>query len=198
MLFLREKYGQDAYSQILRKFSKWTEQKTEWGPITLGSRISYGDFEAYQAIVYNKSALALNMLMDLLGEDVFFRSVQEFFSRFKYSSARTHDFFHTLEEVSGQELQSFLDDWFYSVKLPQIKTTKKVHKRDNEYNLHIQLVQQEKTFVFPLWVEWQQDGKKIQRKIVIDKPISEFDFVLDYKPSNVKINPNKAVPGEFN
>jgi len=87
MLFLREKYGKGAYSQILKKFSKWTEKKSKWGPISLGSRISYSDFEAYQAIVYNKSALVLNMLMDLLGEDVFFRGLQEFFSRFKYSSA---------------------------------------------------------------------------------------------------------------
>lgn len=197
MLYLREKYGQDTYGQILKKFSKWTEQKTKWGPITLGSRISYGDFEAYQAIVYNKSALALNMLMDLLGEDVFFQSLQGFFRRFKYSSARTNDFFRTLEEVSDQDLQSFLDDWFYSVKLPKIKTTKKVNKRDKEYHLRIQLVQHEKTFVFPLWVEWQLEGKKIQRKIVIDKPVSEFDFVLDYKPGKVKINPNKAVPGKF-
>ncbi|MFC2163408.1 M1 family metallopeptidase [Acidobacteriota bacterium] len=197
ILFLRDKYGKDTYGQILKKFAKWTEQKSKWGPITLGSRISYGNFEAYQAIVYNKSALVLNMLMDLLGEDVFFRGLQEFFNRFKYTAARTNDFFCVIEEVSGQDLQLFFNSWFYSVELPKIKTTTEVHKRDNGYHLNIKIVQQQGIFMFPLWVEWEQDGKKMQRKILIDKPISEFDLVLDYKPSKVKINPNKAVPGDF-
>ncbi len=197
VLFLREKYGQDAYRQILKKFSRWTEKKSKWGPITLGSRISYNDFEAYQAIVYNKTALVLNMLMDLLGEDVFFRGVQEFFSRFKYSTARTNDFFRVLEEVSGQDLESFFESWFYSVKLPKIKAIHEVRRRDNGYHLNIQVVQQEGLFVFPLWVEWQKDKNKIRKKMVINKAISEFDFVLDYKPSKVIINPNKAVPGDF-
>jgi len=197
MLFLKDKYGQDTYSQILKKFSKWTEEKSKWGPIILGSRISYCDFEAYQAIVYNKSALVLNMLMDLLGEDVFFSGMKEFFRRFKYSSAGTNDFLRVLEEVSGRDLRSFFHDWFYSVELPKIKTTRKVHKTGRGYNLNIKVVQQRGAFVFPLWVEWQRDGAKIQRKIVIEKSVSEFDIELDYKPSKVKINPDKAIPGDF-
>jgi aminopeptidase N len=196
-LFLREKYGQNTYGQILKKFSKWAEKKSKWGPITLGSRISYSDFEAYQAIVYNKSALVLNMLMDLLGEDVFFQGIQEFFTRFKYSSARTSDFFRTMEEVSGQDLRSFFDKWFYSVQLPNIKTTKTVRETETGYKLNFHVAQQDGLFVFPLWVEWQRNGMKIRKRLVIDKWISEFDIDLDYKPSKVKINPDKAVPGEF-
>jgi hypothetical protein len=197
ILFLREKYGQNTYDQILKKFSKWTEKKSEWGPITLGSRISYSDFEAYQAIVYDKSALALNMLMDLLGEDVFFKGLQEFFKSFKYSSARTGDFLRAMERISGQDLRPFFDGWFYSVQLPRVKTTKDIKKKETGYTLHIDVVQQEGMFVFPLWVEWERDGSKIRRKFVIEKSISRFDIDLDYKPSDIKINPNKVVPGEF-
>ena len=65
------------------------------------------------------------------------------------------------------------------------------------YRLNIEVVQQEGVFVFPLWLEWQRDGTKIQKKFVIDKLHSEFDVDLDYKPTKIKINPNKAVPGEF-
>jgi len=197
ILYLREKYGQGAYNQIIKNFSKWTEKKSKWGPITLGSRISYIDFEAYQAIVYDKSALVLNLMMDLLGKDVFFQGMREFFARFRYSSARTSDFFRTMEEISGQKLKPFFDRWFYSVELPKIKVTKKVQKKGAGYRLNIEVVQQEGVFVFPLWLEWQRDGTKIRKKFVIDKLHSEFDVDLDYKPTKIKINPNKAVPGEF-
>jgi hypothetical protein len=71
ILYLKEKHGESAFSDILKGMSKWVEKKSEWGPIILGSRISYFDFYAYQAIIYNKSSLVLNMLKDMLSSQAF-------------------------------------------------------------------------------------------------------------------------------
>jgi hypothetical protein len=72
-----------------------------------------------------------------------------------------------------------------------------VQKKEAGYHLSIKVVQQGEMFVFPLWVEWQGNGKRIRKKIVVDKPVSVFDIDLDYKPSKIKVNPHNAVPGEF-
>ncbi|MGD9346510.1 MAG: M1 family aminopeptidase, partial [Candidatus Aminicenantes bacterium] len=162
VLYLGKKYGQGTYSQIMKKFSSWTRKKSDWGAIVMGSRISYGDFEAYQAIIYNKAALVLNMLKDLLGEDVFFRALREFFDRYKYNAPRSKDFFETFEEISGTDLETFFKGWFESYRLPEVKVTHLVEKVDHGYRLKLNVVQLKGTFDFPLWIEWKEDGERFR------------------------------------
>ncbi|MBN1225115.1 MAG: hypothetical protein JXB23_17835 [Candidatus Aminicenantes bacterium] len=197
ILYLREKYGQGTYGQILKKLSNWTKKKSEWGPITLGSRISYLDFEAYQAIVYDKSALIVNMLMDFLGEDVFFQGLQEFFHRFKYSAPRTHDFFRVFQQVSGKDLRKFFDGWFKSNRLPDVKIKETVLQKNGGYQISFNVVQLRGVFEFPLWIEWQENGKTIEKMLHISHAVSNFDFNTAVKPAKIRVNSNKAVPGTF-
>jgi hypothetical protein len=114
ILYIRERRGEGIFSQILQKFSAWTEKKSVWGPITLGSRLSHSDFEAFQSIIYNKASLVLNMLMGILGEEMFFKGLREFFHNYKYSAARTRDFIETMERISGRDLKIFFEGWFDS------------------------------------------------------------------------------------
>jgi len=197
ILYLREKYGAGVYDRILKWISDWAEKKSEWGPITLGSRISYLDFEAYQAIVYDKAALVMNMLMDLLGEEVFFKGLQEFFRRFKYSSARTRDFFMTFQEVSGQDLKQFLQGWFYSYRLPEIKVKEHVQQKDKGYLLSLEVVQLNDVFEFPLWIEWQENGLTVRKMIRVSGPAGSFDFETSAKPTKIRVNADRAIPGKF-
>jgi len=197
-LYLIERRGEGVFPSILRKFSQWTGKKSIWGPITLGSRLNYHDPEAYQTIIYNKATLALNMLRDLLGEEAFFKGLQEFFSRHKYSAASTRDFIKTIEEVSGKDLAVFFKNWFDSYVLPEVKVTHSVLKGEGGYNLKLRITQQKELFVFPLWVEWNENGNRVKKRLIIDEQDEEFDFELKSKPRRIKINPNKAVPGRFN
>lgn len=197
ILYLREKHGDSVFSSILKKMSGWTEKKAKWGPITFGSRISHFDFFAFQSIVYDKSSLALNMLRDLLGEELFFKGIKEFFERFKYQAARTNDFVATLSEISGQDLGPFFRGWFMSHRLPEVKVTHQVERTEEDYLLKFHIAQLRNPFVFPLWVEWIQNGKRVRKMIVVDKREHTVEFKLPQKPTKIKINPDKAVPGKF-
>ncbi len=197
VIYLREKYGEGTYSQIMKRFSSWTGKKTKWGSILMGSRISYGDFEAYQAIVYNKAALVLNMLKDLLGEDVFFQALNEFFVRHKYSAPRSKEFFDTFEEISGEDLDLFFKGWFESYQLPEVKVAHHVEKTELGYQLRLNVVQLRGTFDFPLWIEWDENGGRVRKKVRVNRAVSEFIFEQEQEPKNIKINPNEWIPGNF-
>jgi aminopeptidase N len=197
VLYLREKYGEGTYSQIMKKFSSWTRKKSNWGAIMMGSRISYGDYEAYQAIVYNKAALVLNMLNDLLSEDVFFQALGEFFERHKYTAPRSKDFFDTFEEISGISLDMFFRGWFESYQLPEIKVTHLVEKADSGYLLKLNVVQLKGIFEFPLWIEWEENNDRFRKKVRVNNAVSEFVFEREKEPENIKINPDDWVPGKF-
>jgi len=197
ILYLREKYGEAAFSNILKKMSWWTGKKTKWGPIIFGSRISQFDFFAFQSIVYNKSSLVLNMLKDMLGEDVFFWGIREFFNKFKYQAARTNDFVVTLSEISQKDLRPFFDAWFQTYKLPEVKVSRYIERVADKYRLKFHISQRGDPFIFPLWVEWMQDEKNVRNMIVVDKKEHTVQFDLTHKPKRIQINPDNAVPGKF-
>jgi len=196
-IYLNEKHGDGVFPIIFKKFSRWTEKKSKWGPITLGSRLSYFDPRAYQSIIYDKASLVLYMLKDYLGEEVFFRGLKEFFRRNKFSAAGTNDFIKTMEEISGKDLKIFFKNWLNSYVLPEVKVTHSLQKGEEGYILKLKITQQKERFVFPLWVEWIENGEKVKKMIVIDERNKEFEFGLQNKPKKIKINPDKAVPGRF-
>jgi len=197
VLYLKEKYGERAYSTILRKFSSWTKRMTNWGAITMGSRISYLNYEAFQSIVYDKTALVLFLLKDYLGQDVFFRALKEFYIQKRYSKAKTGDFIRIFEKVSGRELKSFFENWFNSYLLPEVSVTHSLEKTGEQYRLKFTIVQPKKLFVFPLWIEWREGGEKKRVRLLIERNIQEFSFLTSEKPRKIVVNPDDAVPGVF-
>ena len=198
VLYLQERYGEAVLAEIFKRFSKWTEKKAKWGPITLGSRLSYTDFEAYQAIVYDKTALVLNMLRDLLGDEAFFTGLKEFFNKYKYSTASTGQFRRTMEKVSGRDLAEFFRLWFDSHVLPETMVTTSLLRSEAGHFLQIRVNQLLDSFVFPLWVSWEDEGGALRReKVIIDQKNQEFVIPLQGRARKIEVNPDKAIPGKF-
>jgi len=194
VLYLKEKYGFKAYTEILNQFTRWTKRKVAWGPIILGSRLSYLDFEAFQTIVYNKSSLALNLLAELLGEEVFFRGLREFVQNFRYQSAATADFFRTMEKVSSLDLKLFMVSWFEKYSLPQLKIETMAEMRADSSLFKVKIEQLGDIFHFPLWLEWQEGSEIRREKVIIKEKIQEFSFSVKHRPRHFKANPDGLVP----
>jgi len=196
-LYLRNKYPGRAYPGILKKFSQSTRKKSRWGPITLGSRLSFTNYEAYQAIIYNKTSLVMEMLDELLGEETFFDGLRAFFRSYKYRSASTQNFVRTMETVSGKELSGFFEGWFYRSELPEVRVTHSVEKKAGQFVLTVNVKQLKDTFIFPLVLEWRENGQSISRSVVVDAKTLQFEFKLKDKPESLEVNPDNAVPGKF-
>lgn len=197
VLYLEEKYGAKVLPWIFRKFSSWTLKNSKWGAITMGSRISYHDYLAFQSIVYNKTALVLYMLKDLLGEDVFFSALREFLNIQRFSPARTEEFFAVFKRISGQDLSQFFEKWFDSYLLPEISVKHSIQKSGEESFLNFRIVQAEGSFMFPLWLQWREGGKERREKILVMETLQDFRFKVLGKPTGISINPDNAVPGIF-
>jgi hypothetical protein len=52
-----------------------------------------------------------------VGDEVFFDILRTYYDRFKGSNVRTSDFIAVAEEVSGQDLDVFFDNWLYSEEI---------------------------------------------------------------------------------
>jgi len=195
--YLRYKYGEAAFTAILKKFARWTEKKSFRGPIVMGSRLSYQDFEAYQSIVYDKATLALFMLQDLLGRETFEAGVRSFLEKFAFKAARTGEFIAAMEAASGRNLRAFFQGWFYSWELPEVVTTWTETHVPEGVRLDLKVTQVKGHFVFPLWIEWTSAGETGREKVIVDETTEEISLTLREKPRKVRVNPDKAVPGNF-
>lgn len=195
--YLRRTYGERSFAAILKKFARWTEKKSFRGPIAMGSRLSYYDFLGYQSIVYNKAAMALFMLQDLLGRETFEGGLRAFFEKYKFQTARTGEFITAMEAASGRDLKEFFKGWFFSYELPEVQTTWTETPVPEGIRLDIRVTQVRGRFVFPLWVEWSQAGQTGRHMIVVDETNEKASLTLPRRPDKVRFNPDKAVPGKF-
>jgi aminopeptidase N len=74
--------------------------------------------ELFNEYVYLRGAWVVYALRLKVGDEAFFKILHEYYARYQYSNANTDEFIAVAEQVSGQNLKSFFDDWLYSAKVP--------------------------------------------------------------------------------
>jgi predicted secreted protein len=105
---------------------------------------------------YTKPAVALNILREtILGRDLFDFAFKEYAQRWKYKRPTPADFFRTMEEASGVDLDWFWRGWFYSTDHVDISL-------DRVYTLRLDTKDPDIDFAR-------------QREAEMDKPISLTD-----------------------
>lgn len=69
---------------------------------------------------YNKGAKVTHMLRKKLGDANFFQGMQDYLDHvdLSYGYAKTEDYKHVMETVSGQDLTEFFNDWIYNQGYP--------------------------------------------------------------------------------
>jgi aminopeptidase N len=137
------------------------------------------------------------MLQDLLGDEVFFTGLKDFFAKFKFTTASTRNFIATMERVSGRDLRDFFEGWFRSYELPDVRTSWSEEDVAGGSRLKIRVNQIKGRFVFPLWIEWTTGGETHSEMAVIDQASQEVVLAVPGKVDKVRINPRRAVPGKF-
>ena len=72
----------------------------------------------FSGAVYDGGAMALHALRGEVGDDMFFRTLREYVSRYAGGNVTTEDFIAVAEEVAGKDLGSLFDSWLYDETTP--------------------------------------------------------------------------------
>ena len=115
------------------------------------------------------------------------KGLKEFYNRYQFDVAGTNDFFKTFIDISGKDLGGFFRNWFESYTLPEVKVSRSLEKKEEGgYIMRLQITQLKEPFVFPLWIEWNESGKRVEKRIIINERKKEFAFDLASKPKKNK------------
>lgn len=191
--YLTNLYMEDAHGEAIMK----ERMQNERNQVTRFARrnmvpVVNPKIEDYNQLLnpnsYQKGGWVLHMLRHKLGKDVFWKGIQAYYEKYKLSNALTSDFQAVMEEVSGQDLESFFAQWIFRPGQPVLR---KSWKQENG-SLEIEINQtQPKPFDFPLEIGLNfEDGtsaietvklgsKKETITIKTDKAVSEV--ILDPK-----------------
>jgi hypothetical protein len=186
LYFLEKTMPERRFNRIIKKLKRWVFRYSDAGPIIYGNRINLleKNYEAYQSVVYNKSALMFFMLKDLIGEEEFIRRLRSVVDKFKYKSISSMQF---IREFSGDNdmLLKFFRKWIYNRALPLVELSLLVD--DKEYDretfkkvvISINQLGEDDTdtdFIFPLKLRvTTQDDTSIESVIVKER---EQRFVI--------------------
>ena len=83
-------------------------------PVVLPAE-EYSEQQVYQRMVYTKGQLILEMLRYVLGEETFRRGLREYYARGQLRHVTSDDLRRAMEDVSGQDLRWFFDQWLKRV-----------------------------------------------------------------------------------
>ena len=113
-LWVEHTQGKAAGDQYMRKIYEDAKAKNMPAP----EDPSVGNL--FDSSVYMRGGCVLYALRLKLGDEVFFKILREYYSRYQYGNASTEDFIAVAETVSGQNLKSFFNDWLFSAQIPPL------------------------------------------------------------------------------
>ncbi len=148
---------------------------------------------------YNKGSVVVHMLREQVGDQNFWKAVNIYLNRHRFGSVETTDLQRAMEEVSGQDLKWFFDQWVYGIGSPRLDIRKTYHSRTKELTLAVAQTQSAANLVpaafrLPMEVEIMTAAGTRTEKIEITKRTESFSIKLDGPPKSITFDSNEKIP----
>jgi len=137
-----------------------------------------------EAVGYGKTSMTWNMLRVRVGDENFKRGFQRFYRNHKYKVGTWDDIRVTFEEVTGEDLTGFFDQWVNDTGAPEMAIAE---ARQAGKSLSLQLVQKQEHSAFTVQVPVVVYTKDTVEKHLLDMTEREEFFVVKVKGDVVRV-----------
>lgn len=128
---------------------------------------------------YNKGGRILHMLRNHLGDEAFFAGVKNYLEKNKFKPAEFHQLRLAFEEVSGQDLNWFFNQWFLGAGHPVMNFKHEVDTATNTVTVSVEQLQDlelSPIYRIPMEMAIYDDKGKHEFKVVVDELEESFTF----------------------
>ncbi|MFT4092614.1 MAG: M1 family metallopeptidase [Niabella sp.] len=161
------------------------------------ARYYYNDKEdVFDNVSYPKGSIILYALKNQLGNEAFYKGLQNYLTTNAYRTGEPQQLRLALEEVSGRDLSQYFNQWYYYGGHPILEV--KYGYENGKATISVKQVQDStvQTFMLPVKVDYYVNGKKSSQRIQIDQREQDFAFELPAKPEFVDFDADKIIVGE--
>ncbi|HEX8427947.1 M1 family aminopeptidase [Hymenobacter sp.] len=193
VLWAEHEYGADAAEaqgdQSLRTYFRDPANYTK--PLV---RFQYADKEdLFDAVSYRKGGNILNMLRYYLGEEVFFQGLQRYLKQNAFGIGEPHQLRLALEEVSGQDLNWFFNQWYYRAGHPVVTIDYSWDAAKKVQAVTVKQTQSGEPFRLPFAIDYYLNGKPQRQRVTMTEASQTFTMPLASKPELVNVDAEKVL-----
>jgi aminopeptidase N len=119
-LFHEHHKGQDEFRYLMYENAReYFQEDAERYRRPLVTNIYKEPIDLFDRHLYEKGALVLHMLRYVLGEDMFWRSMQQYVRANEHQVVETVDLERAIETATGRNVQAFFKQWVYQGGYPE-------------------------------------------------------------------------------
>ena len=158
-------------------------------------RFKYANKEdMFDAVSYNKGGRILNMLRNYVGDDAFFKSLNNYLTTNKFKSCEADQLRLAFEDVTGQDMHWFWNQWYYGSGHPKLKIDYVYDDANGKAKVIIEQTQKiGKIFKIPMTIDVYNGANKVSYKIWAENNIDTFTFSYKQHPDLINVDADKAL-----
>ncbi|MBA2610720.1 MAG: M1 family metallopeptidase [Bacteroidetes bacterium] len=160
-------------------------------------RFNYNEREdMFDGFSYNKGGQVLHMLRKVVGDDAFFASLKNYLETNKFKTGEIHNLRLSFEEVTGQDMNWFFNQWFLNRGRPKLIFTKKYDAITNNLELTVEQTQNFKKYPLyklPIEIDTYVNGKAERTKIIVTDAKQTFNIKVSGTPQLVNFDAERQL-----
>jgi aminopeptidase N len=186
-LWHENEYGSASYDQKMKNilFFDGTWTHAIYDPEGQGQPL-FGSAE------YQKGAWVLHMLRYMLGDSMFFRTLENYRSGYEYSTATTSNFNFVVNSTAGKNYDWFFNEWIYGPGWPTYAYRVQWNDTTLMYDLQVRQLQTSYPF-FKMPIEVKVSYQGIDSVYVLTDSLPYQEFPLQANIDSVKFDPRNRI-----
>ncbi len=191
-LWMEYKHGRDAgdernYNGMQNYLQSGSEKKDL-------VRFYYKDEQQlFDAVSYKKGGRILNMLRYYVGDSAFFKSLNLYLRTKKFQSAEAQELRLAFEEVTGQDLNWYWNQWYYGSGHPKLDISYAYAPDGKTASVFIKQTQPGKVFRFRIAVDIYQGTEKKRYYEWVDQADDTLTYSTNSKPDLINVDGEKIL-----
>ncbi len=194
LLFIEHAYGHEEFVQGLKDSKKTVMNFYAKNPKYTIIHNNLSNMEdVTSSHTYQKGSWILHMLRGVIGTEKFQQGIRTYYAKYYNANATTSDFRRIMEEVSGQDLEWFFEQWLYKPGALKYAGTWKYDSKAKQVKVTLNQSQTDGSlFRMPVDIGLYykgQSGPTIER-VQVNEKSNVFTFPVASEPEDVRLDPN--------
>ena len=149
--------------------------------------------EMFDAVSYQKGGRILYMLRNYTGDSAFYKSLHLFLTTYKFKAVEAQELRLSFEDVTGQDLNWFWNQWYYSSGHPILDINYEYDPSARAAKVFVRQTQPEKVYKLPVAIDVYQGGNKLRYKVWLEHQADTFSFPAGNQPDLINVDGDKIL-----
>jgi aminopeptidase N len=149
--------------------------------------------DVFDVVSYQKGSRVVHMLRNYVGDEAFFATLKLYLTRHAFGTAEVHHLRQAFEEVTGEDLNWFFNQWYFNAGHPDLVVKHTIAPDGMSASLHVKQMQDSAAygiFKLPIDVIIVTDKQKHHTRITMEEREQYFQFNLGEKISVIHFDAN--------